>query len=145
MLNVPGNKVLVVDDNDINRKVLTMTLKKVFGVEDGIFLNARNGKEAVDLFTEHRPEVVFMDCMMPVMDGYEATVKIRELEKGVGGQECLIIAVTADITNNPHKSLQSGMNDCILKPCSPEKLQKSLHGMKGHPIFFLRDSAMPCS
>ena len=67
-------KILLVDDDATNRLVLSTYLKK-----DGhTTLVAGNGQEAIDVFELHQPDMILMDVMMPVMDGYEATQKIKQ-------------------------------------------------------------------
>eukprot|EP01135_Chromosphaera_perkinsii_P009876 Nk52_evm6s1945 gene=Nk52_evmTU6s1945 len=150
-------RIMVVDDNDINRKVAIFSLKKYFVLSPetskGIMF-AVDGCEAVEKYKEsaergERLQLIFMDCNMPNMSGYEATQKIREMEEGLkksnrnskesekdkggggnegeyddndGFRECTIIALTADGTVNPKASLDSGMNACVLKPFSKEDL-----------------------
>ena len=118
--------VLVVDDNAINRKVLLMTLEKVFQVSKDSCRVAENGEEAVQCYEKDKPRIIFMDCMMPVMNGYDATIKIRELEGTEDSEKVKIIAVTADHENNPKKSLESGMDECVLKPYDAEQLKKAM-------------------
>lgn len=81
--------ILIVDDSPISRKMLKSCIPKDMGYE---MHEAGNGKEGVEKYQSLKPEVTFMDLTMPVMDGYEATEKIIELD-----QNALIIVVTADI------------------------------------------------
>ena len=81
--------ILIVDDSPISRKMLKSCIPNDKGYE---LYEAGNGKEGVEKYQTLNPEVTFMDLTMPVMDGYEATEKIIELN-----QNALIIVVTADI------------------------------------------------
>ena len=105
-------KILLVDDNPVNQKVLGGTLIKM-GIEVTI---ANNWKEAVKLFQCGVFDLVFMDAHMPVMDGFKAAEKIREKELGTNSN-VPIIACTADATDaNILHCKGSGMTDFIWKP-----------------------------
>jgi signal transduction histidine kinase/CheY-like chemotaxis protein len=106
---------LVVDDNDINRCLVTTLLQEI-GLET---VEADNGEKAVALFESRRFDMVFMDVHMPVMDGLEATRKIRVLE--AGSRHTPIIALTANAFpgDNAHY-LESGMDEVITKPMREE-------------------------
>jgi len=116
-------KVLVVEDNAVNQKVAQGLLKK-FGVQVDL---AANGEEALDTLKNLAFDLVFMDCQMPVMDGYEATQQIRLPESKVLNREIPIIAMTANsMEGDRDKCLGVGMNDFISKPINPNKLQEAL-------------------
>jgi len=116
-------RVLVVEDNAINQKVAQGLLKK-FGVQVDL---AANGEEAL-ISLENLPfDLVFMDCQMPVMDGYVATQEIRHSESKVLNREIPIIAMTANsMEGDREKCLAVGMNDFISKPVNPNKVQEAL-------------------
>ena len=102
--------ILIVDDNKINM-LLTKTLIRN-KVPNSIIYEARNGQEAVDLALENKPDIIFMDIQMPIMNGYEATTEIRKTNPNT-----IIIAITAGIiTGEKEKCLEVGMNDFIIKP-----------------------------
>ena len=103
-------KILIVDDNKINMLLTkTLILNKV---PNCIIYEARNGQEAVDLALENKPNIIFMDIQMPIMNGYEATTEIRKTNL-----DTIIIAITAGIiTGEKEKCLEVGMNDFIIKP-----------------------------
>jgi len=86
---------------------------------------ANNGLEAIERFREQKFHVILMDIMMPVMDGLEATVKIREEEKLVGNEKRTpIIALTANtLDNDRDKCISFGMDDFMAKPFDMEKLK----------------------
>jgi signal transduction histidine kinase/ActR/RegA family two-component response regulator len=113
--------VLVVDDNPINLKVAVGLVERA-GYRTR---TAVNGAEAVALVQQERFLMVLMDCHMPVMDGFEATVKIRGLE----GELALIpiIALTASVMPEEIERCKlSGMNDCLTKPVSLQVLASTL-------------------
>ncbi|HEV7501609.1 MAG TPA: response regulator, partial [Vicinamibacteria bacterium] len=113
--------VLVVEDNDINRAVALRTLERLGYRAAG----ARNGMEAVDAFTPETYAAVLMDCQMPVMDGYEATARLRAAESGRGRTP--ILAMTAGaLTGDRERCLAAGMDDYIAKPFAFEDLAATL-------------------
>jgi len=116
-------RVLVVEDNAINQKVAQGLLKK-FGVQVDL---AANGEEALNSLENLPFDLVFMDCQMPVMDGYEATQRIRHPESNVLNRDLPIVAMTANsMEGDREKCLGVGMNDFISKPINPNKVQETL-------------------
>ena len=120
----PKAKVLIVDDNKVNRQV-AQELMKLFGFEAHL---AESGREAIDLVSRHLVsyDIIFMDHMMPYMDGAEATENIRQLE-GNYAKTVPIIALTANAIKGVDKQLlKSGMNDYIAKPIKIDQLSAIL-------------------
>ncbi len=116
--------VLVVDDDDTNRIVMQETLKKA-----GLCIStATNGQEAVALSDQYDFDLIFMDCQMPVMDGFEATRIIRRQHEGAEGvQRPAIIALTADATRATHnRCRRCGMVDYLIKPIDFKRLHQIL-------------------
>jgi len=114
-------RVLVAEDNAINQKVATRMLERM-GVQADV---ASNGGEAVERLKELPYDVVFMDCQMPVMNGYEATAEIRRQEGP--NQHVRIIAMTADaITGSREQCIAAGMDDFITKPVKLEDLMEAV-------------------
>lgn len=105
-------EILLVEDNLVNQEVaLAMLLSRGCNVNV-----ANNGAEAITMLGERCYDIVLMDIQMPVMNGYEAAVKIREMEK-VTGKHVYIIGVTANIAKDSReKCIQAGMDDFINKP-----------------------------
>lgn len=101
---------LVVEDNLVNQKVLQKMLERC-----GCRVQMTNhGQEALAFCTTTTPDIVFMDCQMPVMDGFEAT---RELRKRFDSKQLPIVAVTANaLSNDRLRCLEAGMNDYLAKP-----------------------------
>ncbi len=114
-----GKKILVVEDNDINRKVVMQILETVGAVPD----SAHNGREAVArITTEH--QAVLMDIEMPLLNGIQAT---REIRKDSRFADIPIIAMTAHAMVDDRKScLEAGMNDYLTKPIEPAHFIETL-------------------
>ena len=123
----PGKHVLVVEDMKVNLMLITKILEK----HGCIVSSAINGREAVEKMRGGRFDIVFMDCQMPEMDGFEATRKIRE-EEIPHRRHTTIVALTADaMQGDREKCLQAGMDDYLNKPLKPEQvtdiLRKWIH------------------
>lgn len=119
---VEDYRVLVVDDNLINRKVALGFLKK-YGFD---LTEAESGPEAVELVKQNRFDIIFMDHMMPGMDGVEATRIIRE-ECGENGRTPTIIALTANAMEGMRERfLQCGFQDFVSKPIDKKALHEVL-------------------
>ena len=113
--------ILLVEDNLLNQRIVTFSLKK-FNHEVTI---ANHGVEAIEKFCEQKFDVILMDIMMPVMDGLEATVKIREIENQNNFKKRTpIIALTANTMDNDRdKCISYGMDEFMAKPFDIEKLK----------------------
>lgn len=117
-------RVLVVEDNTVNQKVAQGLLKK-FGLQVDL---AANGEEAIKSLETLPFDLVFMDCQMPVMDGYEATKQIRQISSKVLNRKIPIVAMTANsMQGDQEKCLSVGMDDFISKPINPAKVEEALN------------------
>lgn len=115
----PKSHVLLVEDNDINRLYATNILKSWNCEVDG----AENGVIALERLKSNNYDLIFMDIQMPIMDGYEATKKIRTTFDPPK-KDIPVIALTANaVKGDEGKSKKSGMNDYIVKPFQPEDLR----------------------
>lgn len=114
---MPNAKILIVDDVAVNRMTIKLSLKS----ENYTFLEAANGIEAIEKAKEHHPDVILMDAMMPEMNGFEATQKIREIESI---QRTPILMITS-LENKEDKinALEAGVNDFISKPFDKTELK----------------------
>lgn len=121
-----GARLLLVEDNAINREFATELLRSV-GIEVD---EAVNGQEAVERVRQQPYDAVLMDIQMPVMDGLEATRRIRALGAEPGGEYCRtlpVIAMTAlAMAQDAERSAAAGMNDHVTKPIDPDQLLAAL-------------------
>jgi two-component system sensor histidine kinase/response regulator len=118
-----GHRVLLVEDNPVNQRVAQRLLQKL-AAEVTI---ANNGAEALDRMTESNFDAILMDCQMPVMDGFTATRRIRELEREHGRKRLPIIALTANVmTEDRENCLAAGMDAHLGKPMEPAQLIECL-------------------
>ncbi|MGY0217333.1 transporter substrate-binding domain-containing protein [Endozoicomonadaceae bacterium StTr2] len=118
-------RVLLVEDNEINQQVASELLHSM-GIDVTV---ACNGLDALELIQQTSFDLVFMDIQMPVMDGHEATRRLRQME---AFRELPIIAMTAHaMSGDREKSLEAGMNDHITKPLDPDQLEKVLRTWLG--------------
>ena len=117
----------MVEDNPVNQMVIKGYLKRL-GCE---VITANNGKEALDLVGQRAVDLVFMDCQMPVMDGFEATRKMREMDEPVCNLP--IIAVTANAMDADRRMcLQSGMDGYLKKPVALVDIESELKAHVSH-------------
>ena len=122
----PRWRVLLVDDNTINQKVGTRVLAKL-GCRVDV---AGDGREAVQMYRNLPYDVVFMDCQMPEMDGYEATGEIRRIESGA--RRTPIVAMTANaMEGDRQRCLDAGMDDFVSKPIREERVREALERWGG--------------
>ncbi|MCU0531831.1 MAG: response regulator, partial [Syntrophales bacterium] len=115
-------RVLVAEDNPVNQKLAIRMLEK-FNLSVDV---AANGREVIDMLGKAAYDLVFMDCHMPEMDGYEATASIRQAERE-SGKHLSIVAMTANaMQGDREKCLSAGMDDYITKPIRREAIQEML-------------------
>ncbi|MEZ9213570.1 response regulator, partial [Vibrio lentus] len=115
-----SGKVLVVEDSRVNQQVAKMMLKKL-GLEVDI---ADNGEIGVEKFKTNDYVMIFMDCQMPVLDGFEATKQIRAIEEG-SSKHIPIVALTANVVQrDKHLCFDVGMDEFLPKPVNQGKLRE---------------------
>jgi len=121
-IDIKNANILLVEDNFSNQQIIILYLKSEVKKIDLAF----NGKEALDKFGKIKYDLILMDIQMPIMDGFKATRKIREIEKSTN-THTPIIAVTANaFPEDKEKCMASGMDDYISKPFQPEDLIKKI-------------------
>ncbi|MFZ4547295.1 MAG: response regulator, partial [Bacteroidales bacterium] len=115
----PKPMILIAEDVMLNRILITTLIRQM--VPNVEILEATNGQEALDLFIIGKPALIFMDIQMPEMDGIEATMEIRRLEKGNG--HVPIVALTAgSIKGEEEKCMRAGMDSFLTKPIVQKEL-----------------------
>ncbi|CAA0104781.1 Sensory/regulatory protein RpfC [BD1-7 clade bacterium] len=115
--------VLSVEDNTINQMILTGMLKRLGLVVD----TANNGEEALIKMKNRHYDMVFMDCHMPVLDGYKTTEKWRQMERFMGDLRVPIVALTANaMAGDEEMCLKAGMDSYLSKPLQMEQLEDTL-------------------
>lgn len=122
-------RILIVEDNPTNRKVAQIMLKKLGMHSEYV----ENGQEAVTAVTGGlNPDLVLMDCQMAVMDGYEATRRIRQWESENGRSRLTIVALTAGaFAKDRDRCIEAGMDDFLTKPLAMEKLATTMRRWLG--------------
>lgn len=126
-LDEHSSRVLVVDDNPVNLKIIIKILSKL-GFKSQVALN---GRECLEKLENDSFGIVFMDVMMPVMDGLEATKLIRQLEQEKQGPRQPIIAMTANAMRGDRElCLEAGMDGYVAKPIDIEALKKEIKAIK---------------
>jgi signal transduction histidine kinase/ActR/RegA family two-component response regulator len=120
--SLQGASVLLVEDNAINQKVMTRFLDK-WSIDVEV---AENGEQAIEMISDSYFNLVLMDLQMPIMDGYEATRMIRELDDKQKSNIPVLALTAAALKEVREKVFASGMNDYLTKPFNPSELQKKL-------------------
>ncbi len=121
-VDIADANILLVEDNFSNQQIIILYIKDEVKKIEVAF----NGKEALDKFGKVKYDLILMDVQMPIMDGFKATEKIRQIEKSTG-THTPVIAVTANaFPEDKEKCLASGMDDYISKPFQPEDLIKKI-------------------
>lgn len=119
----PGARVAVVDDNKVNLKV-TATLLREYQVMPEVFSSGESILKALKMGREY--DMIFMDHMMPEMDGVETTKRLREMDTKYA-KNAIVIALTANAIDGVEKEYQeAGMDDCLFKPVNSERLKEKL-------------------
>jgi two-component system chemotaxis response regulator CheY len=117
-MDLSTKTILICDDSILARKQLMDTIKALNTNVN--FLEGKNGQEAVDLYKEHKPDLVFLDIVMPLKDGTTAVKEIMEFDSSA-----VIIIVSSVGTQLQLKSaIESGAKDFVQKPIDAEQIQK---------------------
>jgi CheY-like chemotaxis protein len=125
-----GSKILVVEDSPVNQRVALGLLEKLGYAVDVV----DNGREGLEMLDRGRYAAVLMDCLMPELDGYTATVELRRREAASGRRRTPVIALTASARDEDRqRCLESGMDDFLSKPIRGANLSAVLERWTGGP------------
>ena len=119
---INGTSILVVEDNDMNQRLI----KRILSKWDCQFEIANNGLEGVQLAQQKKYDIILMDIHMPEMDGVEATIEIRNLNSSKNQKTPIIALTAAALMDERKKVFEAGMNDFMVKPFVPEELKKTI-------------------
>ncbi len=117
-------KILVAEDVAMNMLLVKFLLTKL--IPHVTIIEAENGKKAVQLWQDELPDIILMDMQMPEMDGIDATIAIRKLEKNSNSHTPIIALTAGALQEEREKCLASGMDDFLTKPIEKEKLHETL-------------------
>ena len=117
-----GLEVLVVDDNGMNRKLFAMLLKKMGNVTD----EADSGAECLEMVGRKKYDLIFMDHMMPEMDGIETLNRMKALEQSLNRGTPVVALTANDMNNGKEFYLDAGFNGYLEKPVLPQKLEEMI-------------------
>lgn len=113
---------MLVEDVEINLTLAKIIINKI--IPDVNIIEAKDGAEAVEKYKGFEPDFIFMDIQMPIMDGFLATQRIREIEIG---KRVPIVALTAGaILGTKERCLKAGMDDYISKPIKSKEIEETL-------------------
>ncbi len=121
LISMQGLKVLIVEDNELNMEIA----KAMFEHEGVTVIEASNGQEAIDAFIKSQPyelDAILMDVMMPIMNGYKATQKIRNLNRKDAKQIPIIAMTASAFVEDRIKAKEAGMNEHLSKPISVKQM-----------------------
>ncbi|GAE90559.1 hypothetical protein JCM21531_4182 [Acetivibrio straminisolvens JCM 21531] len=131
-------KILLVEDSSVNLQ-MTKEILENMGIDTD---TAQSGEEAVKKAESNEYELILMDIRMPGMDGYEATRRIRKLERG----SMPIVALTADAVEGvAQKAKEAGMNGYLTKPLEPERLLEVIRSMTNNSVKFKEEKKESCA
>jgi CheY-like chemotaxis protein len=119
---VESLRVLLVEDNAVNQKVVTRLLEK----RGHWVVVTSNGREALAALEKDTYDVVLMDMQMPEMDGFEATRTIRAMEKGTALHQQIVALTAHALTTDRERCMEAGTDDYLTKPIRPRELDELL-------------------
>ncbi len=116
--------VLIAEDVQMNMTLIKILIKK--NIPSVELIEAVNGKEAIEKYISHKPDLILMDIQMPEIDGIQAVKSIRDLEEGLAERVAIIALTAGAIKEEKEKCMMAGMDDFITKPVNPALLHKIL-------------------
>ena len=119
-MTAQGLQVLIVDDNAMNRKLISMLLKNMGSVVD----EATGGIDCLEFVTQKKYDVIFMDHLMPEMDGVETFHRLKELTNSLNPDTPVIALTADDLGSGEAFFMEAGFNGYLVKPVLPKKLEE---------------------
>ncbi|PTN10276.1 response regulator [Mangrovibacterium marinum] len=114
-------KILVVDDNPINQKFVQLSLRNAHVIE-----TANDGEEAVIMASRNIYDLIIMDLWMPIMDGAEATLRIRQIDQENNRKTPILVFTTSNMENDRTRCLEYGANEYLVKPVRAATLMEKV-------------------
>lgn len=114
-------KILVVDDNPINQKFVQLSLRSAHVID-----TANDGEEAVMKASSIAYDLIIMDLWMPIMDGAEATLRIRQMDRQRNRHTPIMVFTTSNMENDRSRCLEFGANDYLVKPVRAATLMEKV-------------------
>ncbi len=114
-------KILVVDDNPINQKFVQLSLRSAHVID-----TANDGEEAVMMAEDNHYDLIIMDLWMPIMDGAEATLRIRQMDRKRNKQTPILVFTTSNMENDRNRCLEYGANGYLVKPVRAATLMEKV-------------------
>src|SRR5690606_3256187 len=119
--------LLLVEDDEVNRRLAVRMLER-----SGCRVDcARDGREALNLWRQNQYPLILMDCIMPVMDGFEATEEIRR-EEGAFKRSTIVALTASAIDGDRERCLQAGMDDFVSKPVKLADIRELVKRFQAH-------------
>ncbi len=119
-------RILVVEDNRLNQKILSFWLSK----DNYQFEVSETGEDAIDAFSKRWFDLIIMDIMLPGINGFETTSRLREMENVLYGRKTYILALTANTMDNDRDNcIKVGMNEYMSKPFDMKKLKSIIESV----------------
>ena len=112
--------ILIVDDNQMNLNLASSLV--TINMPNAEIIETKQGTEAVKLYLKHKPDMVLMDIQMPIMNGYEASTAIREVEKSLGRRIPIIALTAGTVSGEKERCIAAGMDDYLAKPLNSKLL-----------------------
>lgn len=116
--------ILIAEDIAINMKLVKALIRNF--LSNVTLLEAANGRQAVEIFTSEKPDLIFMDIQMPEMDGLEATRTIRAMEEGSAARTPVVALTAGVLKEEKEKAVESGVDHFLSKPIDPKQLQETI-------------------
>ncbi|MFO8066664.1 MAG: response regulator, partial [Bacteroidales bacterium] len=121
---IPSPKILIAEDQDIIIDLVKANIKEL--IPDAVFFEANDGNKAIEIHSNEKPDIIFMDIQMPEKDGYTATKDLRRIESKITNKTPIVALTARAVKGEKEKCLKAGMNDFLPKPINIEQIKSIL-------------------